>query len=662
MKLRYLLLGLIPALCACDNPEGAANQLYVNASQAASLASTEQDPLRRYELLKDSADDVQRITTQYPSTAAALRVAANENIGPYTRDALRNALADASATPAVCAATLRRDCFLAAINASLRHLNGPLTGTEDDKRHFDIAIAGWPYAKLWEPEQLDAIFKGDPKAVSDLGAQSARDALPAFLLNVHETKGIDAAAAALADMASNQAVGEQIKSNFGYHYTNRLARRNSVPYSDLIRLASVVESPLSDDVQRQIGTNVCTLSRNPTVDAAKIAQCPADAVIAASLLFSSLTPDQAETLYAGANSENRKKLARNYFDATSTKPDLQVQWLERASYATDATKLCAVYRLRLRQRLDVKPLAKLLDASPEAKAATPLAQAGITDRNLCLLHASGEFAAQLPAVLQNLQAIPTFSQDVYDRFTTTVDLAGSSSLDLTPVIDAARAVTARWVGQDASKLYFNYAVSSAILRRKDDPVPLLRRYFDGDAYLRNIGYTALLRIRDHGHTDIYDKAIALPAEKTGLPAQALTMRMESMRDSGDTEGFLATLAKLDDEHRVGSLRGLFSTRGKINPRGAVYDAVLERYPVQFLQAQHFSSIDDVGLTPEEQVRILIAHPDLLGRTGAVGYDWVIQGMRGLTEPEQRKAIQIIAASDPVEWINPAGWYLMAHTP
>jgi len=37
-------------------------------------------------------------------------------------------------------------------------------------------------------------------------------------------------------------------------------------------------------------------------------------------------------------------------------------------------------------------------------------------------------------------------------------------------------------------------------------------------------------------------------------------------------------------------------------------------------------------------------------------------MRGLTEPEQRKAIQIIAAQDPVEWIGPAGWYLMAHTP
>lgn len=559
MRPPFALLLLPFFLTACDNPESSANQLYVDASQVASQASAEPDPLRRYELLQSAAQSVQRITSQYPTTAAALRVAANENIGPYTLNALKDALADASATPVVCAANLRQDCFLGAINASLRRLTAP--GNEQDKRHLDIASLGWPYAKLWEPAQLDALFVNEPGAVSDLGVISAGKDLAAFLLNVHDTKGIDAAVAAFTRIMQDPAVAQQARESFSAFWISVLARRPSMTYPDLMRLASVAKTPVTDDTRHQIEAQLCDLKGVPSSDAPKLAHCPADAVIKASILFNALTPGQAEMLYAAANADNRKKLAQSYYSTLFDKPDIQAKWLPRAGFNTNPEKLCALYASQIRERIgNPQAVAKQLTATAEPAAETPLAKVGITSRNLCLLHASGGFAPQLPAILLNLQSIPQFSQEVYDRFQTVISLAGSTpDIDLAPILASAKTVTSRWQNQDASKDYIGYAIINAVLHREGDPVPLLTRYFEGDGFLKGLGYKGLLRIRDNGHADIYERAIA-PGSKYRFQERALRFRLEAARDSGDEEGFLAAFSKETDASRIGFIAELFSAR------------------------------------------------------------------------------------------------------
>lgn len=661
MRPTYALLLLPFFLAGCDSPESSANQLYVEASQVALQASSELDPLRRYELLQAASQSVQRITTQYPTTAAALRVAANENIGPYTFNALADALADASAAPVVCAANLRQDCFLAAVNASFKHIAGATA--EVDKRHLDIASMAWPYAKLWEPNRLTAIFAKEPDTVSDIGVVSARKDLAAFLLNMHDTRGLDVTVTTLTEFMTDPPVGQRVRESFSAFWMAVLSRRPSMTYPDMLRLASLTEAPISEDTLNQAAKHLCDLSGVAAADAPKLAQCPANAVIRSSILFDALTPEQADNLFAAANADNRRKLAQAYYDALFDKPDVQMKWLPRAGFNTDPEKLCALYAHHIREGIgDPKAVAKYLAAIPEPVAETPLAKVGITSRNLCLMHASGAFATQLPVILLNLQSIPQFSQEVYDRFRTVIDLAGSTpAIDLVPVITSAKTVTSRWQKQDASKDFIGYAIMNAVLQRKGDPVPLLTRYFEGDGFLKGLGYKGLLRIRDAGHQDIFERAMA-PDSKYSFREKELRSRLETMRDTGDVGGFLAAFAKETDEGRINLIGVLFSARDGTGLRGPVYNAVLERYPAQFLRAQHRNGSADVGLTPEERVRIFIAHPDVLQDTHQLSNDWIIQGMRTLPEPEQRKAVQTLAALDPVAWLDAAGWYLLKHTP
>jgi len=103
------------ALTACNDPESVANQKYVTAAERVTAAQRSTNPIERHKLLMEAQMLVDVILKEHGSTAAAVRLSANDKIGGLTRGDLAKALTSASAHPDICLAAPTVACLKAAL-------------------------------------------------------------------------------------------------------------------------------------------------------------------------------------------------------------------------------------------------------------------------------------------------------------------------------------------------------------------------------------------------------------------------------------------------------------------------------------------------------------------------------------------------------------------
>jgi len=654
---------MLLSLCACDNADTTANRLYVQASTAASQASAERDPVKRYDLLHAAETDLDAITSQYPTTAAALRIAANENVGPYSRNALREALADAGATPLVCARAPTRTCVLRAITASLDFMaNHPGDQSEAGAFHVSQAVTGWPYLAMWQGIPPNVFPKQeDLKAMADA---AARQATIPFLISVYETQGIASAVKAITRIAQDDNAREGLLYAFRMDAPAAFAdRRGPTTRTDLIRLGEALYgSSLPEDVVKSIDDQMCDFTRTPKNTAMIVSDCPMAVVMARAAAY--VTPEAAEIYYAALPDAEKQSFAKRYFVENNRRPKVRMAWLERARLSADAKSLASTYVRTLEANLPVDPtLTKLLRAAPEPPANTPLATAGLTPKNLCLIHAGGALQKQMPAILQQLRANPQLTDETFILTDHLIVLAAHTpGIDFAPIADAIIFVTSKWPSSDGRVDYAKSQVVDALTTSDVDPLPILTRLLGPNPKL---DYDTLLNLKRHGHADLYDKAMSNPGtldDPQSLASQAFYARLKQLRDAGDAKALVDALAAVTQNQRFLAIRNIFERPDQYLHRDAMVQAVVDRFPGDMLILQkNLEVTDDFGLTPEEQTRIFAAHTaeviELLEYRRDFG--WVLYGFPKLTPEERVAAIQAIAKNLPDFWIDAAGWHLLA---
>ena len=107
----------------CSDPEGEANALYVAASKDVSQAEGSESPGARYDLLLAADQKIDKIIDRYPKTAAALKVAANDRIGPLSRSQIIDAIKVSANTPSVCIRNPTPQCVINGLFGIIGELN-----------------------------------------------------------------------------------------------------------------------------------------------------------------------------------------------------------------------------------------------------------------------------------------------------------------------------------------------------------------------------------------------------------------------------------------------------------------------------------------------------------------------------------------------------------
>lgn len=665
-----VFLGLcLFSLSACDNPESAANQLYVEASTSASRASSEKDPLTRYTLLQSAARNVQRITTDFSSTPAALRIAANENIGPYTHAGLQQALADAAATPTVCSRDLTRKCFTDIIEKSLTHLATHDTDdTPETNAAFDTAILGLPYLSLLNPQRPAAILSRKAELLSGLTLDAADKTLPAALFATYQTHGAEPARQALsAFVADNPDTRQHVLSNFHYGYTSPFAAsRTPTAYKDLALIASAIADPLTPQIKDALASSLCQLASDPALSTQIVSDCPALAITRfSSYNYSTLPEEQVEALYSAAPADKKRDIASGYFGENYAHPEVQLRWLARAGKAADIEALSGMYTYAIDHKLPLHPaIIPALANLPEKSPATALSQAGVSRRNLTLLHAQGTFKDQLPAVLKNLRAVRGYTYEVEDLIDAIQDLmAITPGIDITPFVETVSDITGSWAAEkEGTRDSFRMRLALILIYdHPGDPLPLLQRLYGPQLDQTDLPYGLLERIKDAGHSDFYTERMNRPATNAAFPPATarLVYHFRKIREQGNTEAFLAEVAALSPEDRIIAFENALTedTRAKRTP---MYEAALAKYPADFFVEDN-NSISGFALTPRERGLIFIDHaPEITARlANNMKGDWIPGALLTLDEADRDRLQKAVAAHLPAAWIQTAGWIILS---
>lgn len=153
-------------LAGCDNPEKTANERFVGLSSRLTGAMVAQDPVAKWEQLRAIDRDIASFLTELGSTAAAVKIAANEKIGPLTRAEIAREIEQAALHPAVCAKAPAFKCVLAVFEDRYAK------ASPDEKELVDVSavairnLAGRPQS----PSPAETAYEADKEVAGVLGA------------------------------------------------------------------------------------------------------------------------------------------------------------------------------------------------------------------------------------------------------------------------------------------------------------------------------------------------------------------------------------------------------------------------------------------------------------------------------------------------------------
>lgn len=123
---RSLMLCAAGLLGSCGDANEAANRAFVDLARETAQASVEPEDARKYDQLNDVQAKVAKLLASYPQSNVAVRIAADEKIGPLSPSTIQGELAELSAKPAICLLHLSSRCLAALSAATYAKLNDQL--------------------------------------------------------------------------------------------------------------------------------------------------------------------------------------------------------------------------------------------------------------------------------------------------------------------------------------------------------------------------------------------------------------------------------------------------------------------------------------------------------------------------------------------------------
>lgn len=660
----------------CDNPDQHANGLFVTASNDATLAVAEPDVLKKHQLLSSAQKAVNEIVADYPSTNAAVRIAANEPIGPYTRAQLDDALAKLGGRPELCIPNLSRACLVQALAADVANFyaNPP---KEDPRPAAMRAATNLSVLHLLDPARAASLTPTDPKLKGAQGylleqGYSSRDTFVPLFSALSATPKTDAAAE-MAKAITGIPVATQphlrLLTSAVYKYPPE--PRTATTFKDVLRLATLIQSPLPADAVQSITLAFCNLPYFPKPDtvARILADCT-PAQLALGNNFPPLSNDQFEAIYAAADSaEKKKSIASSAYGKKGATVDDQLLWAERGGY-NRIDLLTSLYERAVReQHPSLSRVVALIEKTPQPDSTSPIATSGVTTKNLMLLHASGQLAGNLPAIFQVLRANPGYSDELAVALTGLLGLAhADASIPLEPIVDTLAATAKTWdSSKDSSREYVLSPLFRLIEKRDLDPKPLYDRYYGNEAYLGTLDYDTLVYFKKHGHPAPLDQLLAnappIDAERSPL-FFVLLDELKASASAGDGATIVSKVANLEPRTRSSVFRSLFNTKfGTLNEGTArALPAVLAAYPAE-LVATEINWNEDYNIPDQAKAVICADHfAEISSRSERPPSGWLLLHAVQLPNDVRLKAIQALHAAGDTHWAVLAAVHVMLTEP
>jgi hypothetical protein len=556
-SLAFLAVCASFALSACDNPDQTANGLFVEASQAVAQAVIETDAITKHDLLVKADAAVTRVTTEFQGTNAAVRIAANEKLGPYTNTELKAALQQIKASPELCLRQISSSCMTEVVSSALRYVVTADRNTEADPVQIALAFTGWPYLVATAPATAETILQSSPErneliAILAHGSLNLNAPLPTLIALIYEAKGETAAVAFVAKLAASPFYKPYLGAQAA-DIANALIKDPTPERAKAARtVVQAISNPLPNDILQKVDITLCGLGHTDAKRATVAATCSPQQILAINNDFYGLPPDAYIRLHEAASTAEKKlAVAKSAYNMPKADIVSWTTWYEAAGYNQDPDHLVRLYIQAsqyghpARQRF-----ASQLKAAQEAFPNDILTQNGISDRNLALIHAQGTLHEQLPAIYQHILNNRGFSLNL-ERILKTLLLLEpvTNDMDYPKLVSVIGDVVHSWPKKHgANRDYFNSVVHTRVSKDYPDPKPMLDRYYNGQPYHLNLSASELRTFKKNGHTAIYDAAIAASKPITEIHStlfQVLQQEVFEAVKAGDISTVNATLDAQD---------------------------------------------------------------------------------------------------------------------
>jgi len=645
-------------LAACDNPEQKANALFVEAAQALTAAHATTDILQQYDQLTAARQTVTDIVTGHPGSSAAVRISANEKIGPYSLTELNAAIAALAQHPDLCLRTLTRDCLTDMVLANLDKL---IKLERPDERVVQIGVGGAPFANIVAQEKVQALFANSPegiKANSELmdhtfGYPPITPHLLRMIGSVKGEQGVTDAVATLNTLPGFQDIAVKRIDRLAYFFLNPRKPESA----KLLRAAAdAIMKPLPEQAAKALSEEICKLSTEEKNNTIIVADCTPAELAVADGYFGSIPQDLQERIYEAAPSDKKQDIARSAYSAAETLED-RLAWDARTKSPNEFDTLASLYFQSTREGHPARPdIIKKLEKAKDKDLGNPaLTQAGLTPKNVLLLHANGTLSEQLPAIYQHIEAQKGFSFHLYKILGLLINLQPH-----TPGIDLA--TLHRVVGKAISRWPDDEDVHKNLLRRPliyrypadADPRPLYDILYAGERYARNLDFDALLRFKEHGHTDIVDAAVAASQSEEHTGSLRFALARKEVLDraiAGDIPGALAKLEALPYITRY-YIIGQSMQDNDFLPkakRDALHTLFLEKYAYE-LTAFELGWKVDLRVPVQTKLDTITAHygkiAEFIGESPA---DWLMQSFGTFTPAQRLQALNAMHQGNDRLW-------------
>lgn len=641
-----------------------------------SLAKAEADPLKQYDQLLAARQIVTRLVTEFPGSSAAVRISANDKIGPYTLADLNTLVTALAQRPELCLRALTRECLTDMVLSNLDMLLKTDRTAKPDPAVVKLAFVGLPFANLVAQDRVNALFEAtlDSKgANAELMARSFGfpATTPILLRMIATVRGEDALTKAIASLTAipgfrDAAIKEF--NRFGFIFLNARTPQSA---KLLTAAAHALQTPLPEALSAALEKQICSLGTDADKNAIVLTDCPLEALLKHNTSFSWLPADAYDRLYEAATTPKQKEdIASSALNSSFGDLDHKLLWHGRTKTGTSLHSLANLYVEATKQgnRARNTLISEIEAATDDQQDNHRLTEAGVTWKNVLLLHANGSLAKQLPAIVENIEAQPQFSNQLHQILHTLVRLQ-----PITPGIDqdaifnlAGRIITAWPKDKDA---YRNAIRAAAInpLSPDADPKPAYDVLFAGTPYHDGLGAETALSFKAHGHTNIFDKAIAAskPIEEVrSLRYGLMEKEIRDLAAAGDITTMLARIDALPEMTRYFVIGGLLlpDTRAVTQAtRDAIRASLYEKYAFE-IAAYENGWNKDLGLPVSTRLETISRdYAKIQKLTGQAPTSWLVNGFADLTPEQRLKALHTLhAANDEIWPIYASGIAMVDH--
>lgn len=658
---RFTLLLAVSMLAACDSPDEKANTLFVEASQALSAAQGTSDPVVQFEQLTAAKQTVTNIVTEYPASNAAVRISADEKIGPYSLAELNSAIATLAQRPEFCLRQLTRACFTDMVLTNLDKLAKHDRAVKPEEAMIQIAFGGLPFANIVAPEKVNAIFAASPEGTqinSELMEQAFGfpPAIAQLLRMVGSAKGEQAVSDSVSALKAVPGFQDSMVKNIGRVAYTFLHPRDPNSAKLARAAAKATVDTLPKDKETDLNNQICSLSTEAPTNTIVLADCTPAEMATAGTYFGHIPQDLFDKIYAAAPENKKGDLAGSIYAHVDDLAQ-RIAWHDRSKYANDFETLTNFYIQATRENNPVRAslVAKIQNAVEKTLDAPALTQAGLTPKSILLHHANGTLTSQLPAIYRLIEAQPGYS---YQLFRIMANLAQLQPH--TPGMD--QMTYFRVIGKSLPKWSKDSSASKDSLRVRAlgqypsnlDPRPAYDAVYGTEPYATGLGFDTLLRFKELGHTDIFDTALAASKPEDEVRSLRFQLARKDIVDhikAGDVAAALTKLETLPFIARYYVIGHSMQDNDYLSKseRDTFLNALLPKYAYE-LTAFELGWNKSLSVPVNVKLDTISTHyqkiTDFIGESPA---RWLVDSFGTLTPAQRLQAVQSMHSNNDKMW-------------